>query len=218
MSRSHGGFELGLASALVAALLVARVVHTGGGTYLFLLWNLTLAWVPWLLSRASSLAAARGWTAVAWTLGLGWFVFLPNAPYLVTDFVHLRPRAGAPIWYDIALLGAAALAGLMAGGLSLRSMQRWVSARYGAWAGIVLLAAGVVATGVGIYLGRFQRWNTWDLVVRPGAVIADFVGLVHDPAAQARVLAVTLVFASLTAVSYAAVGGRLGAAAPRRVR
>jgi uncharacterized membrane protein len=216
VQRSHGGLELGLASALLVALVAARVVHSGSDEYGFLLWNLTLAWVPWMLARASAMAAERGWIALAWTLGGGWLLFLPNAPYLVTDFVHLGANDGAPIWYDIALLGTAALSGLMAGGLSLRAMHAWIAERHGAIVGLAVLLASVVATGLGIYLGRFQRWNSWDLVVRPGDVLGDLVALAQDPAAQARVLAVTLVFAALTGVSYAAVGGRLGASPPPR--
>ncbi len=205
-----------MASALVMALLTARVIHTGGDTFGFLAWNLTLAWVPWVLARVSTMAAERGWIALAWLVGIAWLAFLPNAPYLVTDFVHLHARPGAPLWYDIALLGTASLAGLMAGGLSLRAMHAWISERYGAMAGFALFIASVVGTGFGIYLGRFERWNSWDLVVHPAAVLRDLVGIALDPASQARVLGVTLVFAALTAVSYAAVGGRLIAGPPRR--
>src|SRR5690606_5009462 len=119
-----------------------------------------------------------------------WLVFLPNAPYLVTDFVHLRPRPGAPLWYDSALLGTAALVGLAAGGLSLRAVHGWVSERHGTPSGLVLLAASMVASGLGIYLGRFERWNTWDLVMRPDAVLSSVLALASDPHPRAVVVTV----------------------------
>lgn len=208
---SHGGPALLLGSALLVALYAARVVHTGQLTFGFLLWNLTLALAPWALARAAFGVAARGWLRSAWLLGVGWLLFLPNAPYLVTDFVHLRPRADVPLWYDIALLGTAALTGLLAGGLSLRTMHRWVSLRHGPRAGLALLAASVPATGVGIYLGRFERWNSWDLLVRPFAVLRDVAVLLRDPAENLRAYVVIAIFAALLAISYLAVGGSVRA-------
>lgn len=194
------------------ALYAARVLHTGRLTYGFLLFNLALAWAPWALATLASLAASRRHVAVAWVLGLAWLAFLPNAPYLVTDLVHLRPRPGAPLWYDVALLGTAAITGVLAGGLSLRAMHEWIVERYGGVAGLALLAASVPAAGFGIYLGRFERHNSWDLVLRPADVLADAAHLVAEP----RAIVVTAVFAAITAVSYVAVGGPIIAAATRR--
>jgi uncharacterized membrane protein len=208
---SHGGLALLLGSALLVGLYGARVFHSGSITFGFLLWNLTLALVPWLLARGALVADGRGWVRTAWALGVLWLLFLPNAPYLVTDFVHLRPRANVPVWYDVALLGTAALTGLVAGGLSLRTMHTWVERRYGSWAALALVVASVPATGVGIYLGRFERWNSWDLLLRPFAVLGDVAALVQDPGGNLRAYVVIAIFAGLLAVSYLAVGGELRA-------
>jgi uncharacterized membrane protein len=204
---ARAGLALLLASGLYVALYAARVFTTGRLTYGFLLWNLALAWVPWVVAQASCEAARRRWTGLAWMLGLAWLLFLPNAPYVVTDFVHRRPRPGAPLWYDSALLGTAALLGLAAGGLSLRAVHGWVSARHGGVIGTLLIGASALATGLGIYLGRFERWNSWDLLTRPDAVLSSVLALVLDP--HPRAVVVTLVFAGLTAVSYFVVGGRV---------
>lgn len=212
VQRSSGGLALLLGSALFSALYAARVLYTGRPTYGFLVWNLALAWAPWALATLASFSASRGRVAVAWALLPVWLAFLPNAPYVVTDFVHLRPRPGAPLWYDVALLGTAAITGLIAGGLSLRAMHAWIAERYGVGAGLALLAASVPAAGFGIYLGRFERHNSWDLVLRPAEVLADVAHLVAEP----RAIVVTAVFAALLAVSYVAVGGRVIAAATRR--
>lgn len=204
--RTHGGSALLFGSGLYLVLFGARVVTTGGFTYGFMLWNLALALTPWVLAQASCAAASCRWSALAWTFGIAWFVFLPNAPYLVTDFVHLRPRVGAPLWYDATLLGTAALIGLASGGLSLRTIHGWVSARHGRLVGTALLGTSALATGLGIYLGRFERWNSWDLVLRPGAVLENVFALVRDP--EPRAVVVTGIFAGLTALAYLVVGPR----------
>ncbi len=209
MMRSHGAAALVSGSLLHLALYAARVHRTHELTFGFLIWNLFLALVPFVAAHASAAAAEQERMASAWVLALVWLVFLPNAPYVITDFVHLRPRMGAPLWYDAALLGSAALTGLVAGGLSLRAMHAWVGARYGAWAGRALIGASTLAAGIGIYLGRFERHNSWDLVLRPRAVFGDVVALLRDP--SPRAIVVTAVFGAILIVSYFAVGGTLTA-------
>ncbi|MBX3269467.1 MAG: DUF1361 domain-containing protein [Sandaracinaceae bacterium] len=216
MAHSHGGLAVWLGSGLVAALYGARVVRTDSTIFGFLLFNLTLALVPWGLAHAARLAEQRGRVWAAWTLGVGWLLFLPNAPYLLTDLVHLRPRPGVPLWYDAILLATAGVTGLLAGGLSLRDMHRWVEARHGARAALALVVAAAPAAGVGIYLGRFARWNSWDLVLHPVAVLGDVAALLRDPAGNLRALVVIASFAGLLAVSYLAVGPRASRAQGER--
>ena len=103
-----------------------------------------------------------------WAAGVLWLVFFPNAPYIVTDFKWLRDWTGAPIWFDVVLVAAAAWCGLMLGFISLYLMQAVVRRSIGtvkAW----LFVLGVLAvSSFGIYLGRFQRWNSWDVFTQPG--------------------------------------------------
>src|SRR5687768_12604246 len=92
---------LALCSLVGGALLVSRFVVTGATSFGFLPWNLLLAWVPFgaagvlrLLERDHRLTRPRILALLA-----VWLAFFPNAPYLVTDFQHLRPRPGeAPLW------------------------------------------------------------------------------------------------------------------------
>jgi uncharacterized membrane protein len=183
------------ASALAAALLVGRGLMGAGG-YGFLLWNLWLAWLPYLAALwADGMAARRA--RATWALlpaGALWLLFLPNAPYLMTDFVHL-PGMAFVWWWDVGTLLAFAWAGCLLGVASLQLMQGLVRERLGAalsWA-FVLVSVGL--SGVGIYLGRFLRWNSWDVFTSPRALAAELLALLTDPAAYPRLIGVSGLFA-----------------------
>jgi len=183
---------LTLATVCCAALVVARLwlnryilpeigtfrefVWTRGATYMFLLWNLALAWVPYLAAlRAEQL---QHWGAARWRVGawlLVWLAFLPNAPYIITDFVHFHHRPPVPLWFDLTLLFATACTGLLLGLLSIheahRVFRRWFS---GTWSNVLVLTC-IGLSGFGIWLGRFQRWNSWDILTRPSALLSDIL-------------------------------------------
>lgn len=158
-----------LASVLSCGLLEVRHAYAGHTKLGLFVWNLFLAWVPLGASLLFyGLAANR---SRRWLLLLGsavaWFLFFPNASYIVTDLVHLKPRPPVPYWYDIIVVMAFVQTGLFVGYLSLYLMQEVVRAWLGRWCGwgfaLVMLALG----GFGIYLGRFLRWNSWDMLLDP---------------------------------------------------
>ncbi|MCC6651439.1 MAG: DUF1361 domain-containing protein [Candidatus Eisenbacteria bacterium] len=155
-----------------ALLVAARAWRAGAPAYFFLCWNLFLAGVP---AGASILfahecrpggkqAGAAAWFAV-------WLLFLPNAPYLVTDFIHLHARPPVPLWFDIALLTSFAGAGLLLGWGSVAEVHDALTRARGRAAGWSVAVAALLLSGYGIYLGRFLRWNSWDAFSRPGALL-----------------------------------------------
>src|SRR5207244_2346458 len=155
------------ASALCVATVEYRLHRTGDPFYRFLVWNLSLAWVPFTLALAADARARRKLDLGVVALGVLWLLFFPNAPYMLTDFIHLQSSPTAPLWYDALMLSAFAWTGLLLGFASLYLMQMvWRRA-----AGSVLSWLGVVAAlglaGFGVYLGRFVRFNRWDALVRP---------------------------------------------------
>lgn len=197
-------YPLVLSSFLASALFAGRVFFSGGWTYVFLVWNLFLAWIPFLASLVAA-AIYRFHPKRWWSLlmpGLIWFLFFPNAPYLVTDFLHLRPRSGAPIWYDIVLLSTFAWSGLFLAVFSLRTMQTVVRALTGSIASWFFVAGIVSLSGFGVYMGRFLRWNSWDLFFHPYAVLADITTRLANPLHYPRTYAVTLIFALFLLVCY----------------
>jgi uncharacterized membrane protein len=135
----------------------------------FFLWNLFLAWVP--VGAALVFYGLAGRQSRSWTLlfvaAIVWFLFFPNAPYIVTDLVHLRERRPVPYWYDIICVMTFAQTGLFLGYLSLYLVQEVIRAWLGRWAGWVAALGMLGLSAFGVYLGRFLRWNSWDALVDP---------------------------------------------------
>jgi uncharacterized membrane protein len=194
---------LGLAAAsiLCGGMAIARALYSGGGAYVFLGWNLILAWVPLGLSLA--LTRGRAGARVArWALAGVWLLFFPNAPYIVTDLMHLRSRAPVPLWFDAVMVFTFALTGVCLAFVSLFLVHRVVERRRGSVVGWLFVAAVSGLTGLGVYLGRFERWNSWDLVTRPGDLLAAVVGHLLDPFAHARTFGLSAMMAAVFGVSY----------------
>jgi uncharacterized membrane protein len=197
-------YPLLLSSVLATALFVARVIVYQTWTFVFLEWNLFLAWVPYLWSLwAASIHRRfpRRWWSLLLPGGL-WLIFFPNAPYIVTDLLHLHEHAPVPIWYDSALLASFAFAGIFLAISSLRAMQTIIedfTSRTFGW----LFAIGIIGlTGFGVYLGRFLRWNSWDMFVNPIGIIGDAAHRLIHPLSNLKAYGFTLIFASFLFVCY----------------
>ena len=188
-----------------AFLIAARWAWTGRPAFGFLAWNLFLAALPAVASTFFGRAVRAGrpaWVGALWFAG--WLLFLPNAPYIVTDFLHLHEWPGVPLWFDIALLTSAAGTGLMLGYASTAEVHRVVAARVSPAAGWAVACAAQLLSGFGIYLGRFLRWNSWDVVADPLGRLADLVTRGMHPAQHPRTLAVTFVYGVGLALGYVA--------------
>jgi len=154
------------ASALCVVLLEIRVHETGSSYYRFLIWNLTLAWVPFVLAVAAYARARQRVDVLVWVLLVPWLLFFPNAPYLLTDFIHLD-EGPAPLWYDALMLSAFAWTGLMLGFGSLYLVQTILRRAVGdsiAWAGVL---GALALASLGVFIGRFIRFNSWDALLHP---------------------------------------------------
>jgi len=163
------------ATAVCVALLLARAIYAKQLLYQFLPGNLILAWIPLIFALAVYSLRARGsrhWLLLG-ACAFVWFVFYPNAPYLITDLIHLKTRAPVPHWFDIILFMSFAWTGLLLGYLSLYLMQEVVRNWLGrAWAW--QFAIGMLALGaLGVFLGRFWRWNSWEVATHPFGLASD---------------------------------------------
>lgn len=180
---------------MTAVFFAARWVHAGRPLN-FLVWNLFLAAVPVLAAWGARRLYGRAWF---WPLALLWLAFFPNAPYIVTDLMHIRTTRPGNLWVDVLLLGSSALTGLVAGLLSLRWLHEAVLRRFSATLGwSLVLVAGLLA-GFGVYLGRFQRWNSWDIVTRPTELLAE----AWSALAETHVLAFSVLFSGVVLGGYA---------------
>jgi uncharacterized membrane protein len=200
----HLFYPLVLSSALACAFLAARIVRTERLSFAFLVWNLFLAWLPYLLSLWAATIQRRHPRAW-WRLllpGALWLVFFPNAPYIVTDLLHLYDRPPVPLWYDLGLLAAFAFAGSFLAVASLHTMQVLVRRFAGHAASWVFALWAVGMAGLGVYLGRFERWNSWDLLLAPRAVLADAIEPILYPAHNVYTLGASGMFAALLLMVY----------------
>ena len=193
-----------LLSGFAVAMVAVRVAKTGGDpTYLNLVWNLFLAWIPFVLALLVYDGFRRGAPRLGLAVGAAlWLLFFPNAPYLVTDFELLRNASAVPIWFDVVLVSAAAWAGLLLGFVSLfliHAVARRLLGTLGAWLA-VLVVLGL--TSFGIYLGRIRRWNSWDLFTQPEHLLRDVWVRVEDPLAYRETFAVTVLFTCFLTVAY----------------
>ncbi len=200
---------LGAASAICVGLVAARMLYSQSTHYWFLVWNLALAWVPFVFAGLVYVMARGRRTILSAFIAaaaLVWLLFFPNAPYILTDFLHLGSMGDrVPGWYDVLMLFWFAWTGLMLGVVSLYLMQDIVTRAAGGAVGWVFVIAAAGLGSFGIYLGRFLRWNSWDLLRRPRPLATELYGTVTDPAMQPQLLGFTLLFALLFLFVYAAV-------------
>ncbi|MBW7881994.1 MAG: DUF1361 domain-containing protein [Caldilineaceae bacterium] len=195
---------LAMSSAMSVSIYLARVWYADTTRFFFLNWNLLLAWIPLALALAMSYPSRQsrrpGITHLA-LFGL-WLLFFPNAPYIVSDLMHLGVRDRVPLWYDTILLFSYAWNGLVLGFASLWLVQGLVTAWYGRIAGWCVVLATLFAGGFGIYLGRFQRWNSWDVLVDPIGIARELLFQFVTPFDHPRAVVVTLLFAGFLTMAY----------------
>ena len=214
---------LGVASALCLGLELVREHRYGAYDFRFLIWNLILAWIPLLLALLVYDRYRRGRSLLVLAPALVlWLLFLPNAPYIVTDFVHLSAGSPAPLWLDGVEVSAFAWTGMLLGFVSLYLVHAVARHRLGAvpsWVGVLCVLALV---SVGVYLGRVKRWNSWDLLTQPGARLAQLHAHLGDPASLTRAVGISLALTCLLVaaylVFYVLMAVRLEAPATRRAR
>lgn len=172
-------------------LLVTRMIITWELTYVFLAWNLFLAWLPFVFSQQLKTAINK-WKIILWTSL--WLLFLPNAPYIITDLMHLKERDGVPYWFDVLLLFSAALNGLLLSIASLLKIEKYFSDKYGNKTSGIIIFSSLFLCAFGIYMGRFLRWNSWDIIINPFGITGDIMERVLNPFDHFGTWAITLLF------------------------
>src|SRR5512143_3905738 len=180
-----------------AALLLVRGWYAQGLHLRFLAWNLFLGVLPALAAVALEYGDRHRRVVLAIVCAILWLLFLPNAPYLITDLVHLRPRPPVPYWFDVGLFAAFAGAGVLAAFSSLTDVQRVARRHFGRTASWAVVTVASFAAGFGIELGRMQRWNSWDLLIEPGDLTRDVLARLFAPWSHPRALAVAMLYGSV---------------------
>lgn len=177
-------------------LLVLRIIDSNSTRYVFLVWNLLLAAVTpllawWLVRRVRRYGWAH-WKQ--FYLTIIWIVFLPNSFYILTDFIHLRQTYEASLLYDIVMLTSFALSGLIMGFISVYLIHVELGKRLRPPQTWVVIGTIFLASSFAICLGRFTRWNTWDIFLKPAGLLFDVSDRVVNPSAHGETYVVTAVF------------------------
>jgi uncharacterized membrane protein len=194
-----------LSTVMSLTLLVMRWMSVGYLMYGCLVKDLFLAWVPMWISMWIYVLHKRGRRnrPLVWW-GLAWLLFFPNAPYLLTEFVHLKPMHNGTWWCDLVVFIGFAWNGLMLGLMSLYCMQEVVRARLGARRAWLMAATVLVLGSFGISLGRFERFNSWDIIRHPFSLCFGIINQFTHPAAYPKSMAISVLLCGFLSLAYLA--------------
>jgi uncharacterized membrane protein len=194
---------LAFGSSLSIAALQLRTDTTHDRYYGFLTWNLFLAWVPLIVALAAyARFRQRRLDALTALLLTVWLLFFPNAPYVLTDVIHLGRQHGAPLWYDLLMVASFAGTALLLGFVSLFFVQTIAAASVGARASWLLVVAALSLASFGIYLGRILGFNSWDALVHPLRVVDAITMQLGNPVISFQVLVALFLLTGLLVAGY----------------
>ena len=171
---------MALASCLCVALMLGRAKYHSSHRYIFLIWNLFLAWMPlffagilylrdyppnFLRMPAKIIGTLDKFICLG-LLGL-WLLFFPNSPYIVSDLMHLTYGNPATVWFDAVLFFCFAITGLQVGLFSLFLIERVMTKVMNRAFSFLIILSSILLSGFGIYMGRVLRLNSWELFTEP---------------------------------------------------
>lgn len=199
--------SLAILSLVSVLLLVARIIGSDSSRYSFLFWNLFLAILPaalawWLIVRVRRFGWLK-WQQIVLTIV--WIAFLPNSFYLISDLIHLRPNYEADLLFDITLLMSFIVSGLLYGFISVYLVHRELVQRVPERVSYALIGLLFLAASFAICLGRYTRWNTWDILLRPAGLLFDVSDRLINPVNHLQTYQTTVTLFLLLFASYAVV-------------
>ncbi len=193
-------FHLIIMTVFCVFLSLCRIIFTARLMYAFLLWNLFLAIVPWFTAKVIFDNKFGKKTETA--LMLLWLVFFPNAPYLLTDLIHLGKQPFAPRWFDLTLLLTYGFTGLFYGFESLKLIEEKIRGRFPKISPHILITVILYTASFGVYIGRFLRWNSWDILSNFIPLIKDVLFIISHPVQNAAAWGFTFLFGTLLNLMY----------------
>lgn len=177
--------------------------HHRSMTFLFLVFNLFLAWMPYWISMSFKTLDEKCKTPILLSLVAGlWLLFFPNAPYIITDLIHIKSRPPVPVWYDALLIFSFAWTGLMLGFASLLAFQTLLQKYFSKWTVGSIILTVLSLAGLGVYIGRFQRWHSWHILTSPEALIMDIGHRLLHPLSYANTLGLAVVLTGFLILGY----------------
>jgi len=185
-----------LSSGFSCLMLLIRILVTGSKAYLFLPWNLFLAfipyWITWWMVTNISIIENKFKLIIALA---AWLLFIPNSFYIITDLFHLASTHSAPKWFDLLLIFSFAWNGILCGIISLRRVEIIASLLRGKNFSVLLVGAVMWLCAFGIYIGRFLRYNSWDIISDPFSLAGEIMNMAIHPLQNSYAWGMTLCYA-----------------------
>jgi len=172
---------LGIMSSFCFSLSILRVYLSDNTFYISLNWNLFLSFIPWIISHALTNRKNLTNRFFKWTMFLMWLVFFPNSVYILTDLFHLRRASGFPIWFDFILITSFAWTGFVFGLISLLNIEKFLCGIFKRSFVNIILTLLLFVGSYGVYIGRYLRWNSWDIIMQPILIAGDIKDQLTDP-------------------------------------
>ncbi len=206
-----------LSCAMSAVLLFARIVDADNVRYYFLLWNLLLAGVPlglavWLRARLKTTSWLNWVNLLITTL---WLLFLPNSFYLVTDLIHLHQTYEVNILYDAVMFTSFIANGFILGYMALYYVHIELASRVRRRDAHLVISGVLLVCSFAIFLGRYLRWNSWDVFLHPAGVLFDVSSQIIDPSSPSLFVTTFSFFILLTSIYGVVWNVAMHARAPR---
>ncbi len=204
LSYKHPLIKILAAFTVLCILMVLfRIIFTGSFRYLWLIWNLFLAWLPLFFAMLfRKHESIRKSTLRSSALLISWLMFFPNAPYILTDLFHLIQKSHVPLWYDLLLLLSFAWTGLLTGFVSLIEIQHFFNEKFNRIAGWCLTIFALILGSFGVYLGRYGRFNSWEIITNPVGLSRDILKMILDPFDHTNMYAMTFFFSCFLILAY----------------
>ena len=177
-------------------LLLGRIIATGSLGYIFLPWNLFLAFIPYWITGGMKNDKGIAGKKIKFIAVLAiWLLFIPNSFYIITDLLHFARIRSAPKWFDLLLIFSFALNGILFGIISLRRVELLLVKLRGKQFSVLLLFAVMWLCAFGIYIGRYLRFNSWDIVTNPFPLAEEIFNMLIHPLEHGYAWGMTICYA-----------------------
>lgn len=187
----------------IGLMIAVRFFYSGHG-FVFLIWNLFLAWIPFAVSTLfKKMAYAPKWKQVL--VFSGWLIFFPNALYIVTDLIHLDLETNIPKWFDAVLLFTSSVTGLIMAFVSLHRVEKYLAQQFNNKKVHVIMTGILFISSFGVYLGRFLRWNSWDVISNPVSLLFSIAKRLIFPLEYIQAWGITIMLTTLFYLLYHAI-------------
>jgi uncharacterized membrane protein len=131
-----------------------------------------------------------------------WLLFIPNSFYILTDLFHLHNLNAGHQWFDLTMILSFAWNGILFGILSIRRMEMLLKETKGKWIAGLIICVVMWLNAFGIYIGRFLRFNSWDVLTNPFSLFGEIFDIVVNPYDYRYVWAMVFCFGFFMIILY----------------